>query len=142
VLVQREVLEREADPRSPERGQYAFVQGLVQEVAYGTLGRADRQSRHLAAARYYESVGDDELAAVLASPPTRPGDTAGAADARSGRVALAAAGDRASLLPHAQARGCSDALLRDGSPSRHRSLSGPVARHGRSVITPPPTGSR
>ena len=28
------------DPRSPERGQYAFVQALIREVAYNTLSRA------------------------------------------------------------------------------------------------------
>ena len=45
------------DPRSPERGQYAFVQALIREVAYNTLARADRKARHLAAARYFESLG-------------------------------------------------------------------------------------
>ena len=35
VLVRRELLELEADPRSPERGQYGFVQSLIREVAYG-----------------------------------------------------------------------------------------------------------
>jgi hypothetical protein len=33
ALVRREVLELQADPRSPERGQYAFVQSLIREVA-------------------------------------------------------------------------------------------------------------
>ena len=47
----------EADPRSPERGQYAFVQALIREVAYNTLARRDRKIRHLAAARYFESAG-------------------------------------------------------------------------------------
>ena len=54
ALVRRELLEIEADPRSPERGQYRFVQSLIQEVAYGTLARRDRRSRHLAVARHYE----------------------------------------------------------------------------------------
>ena len=54
-------------PRSPERGQYGFVQALVREVAYGTLARRDRRARHLAAARYFEALGDDELAGVLAT---------------------------------------------------------------------------
>ena len=67
ALVRRELLEVEADPRSPERGQYRFVQSLIREVAYGTLARRDRRARHLAAARYFESLGDDELAGVLAS---------------------------------------------------------------------------
>ena len=65
-LVRREILFVQADPRSPERGQYGFVQGLIREVAYGMLSR-ERRERHLAAARYYEGVGDDELAGVLAS---------------------------------------------------------------------------
>ena len=45
------------DPRSPERGQYAFVQALIREVAYNTLARRDRKARHLAAARYFEASG-------------------------------------------------------------------------------------
>ena len=51
----RELLSLEADPRSPERGQYSFVQALIREVAYNTLARRDRKTRHLSAARYYES---------------------------------------------------------------------------------------
>jgi class 3 adenylate cyclase/tetratricopeptide (TPR) repeat protein len=66
-LVRRELLGLEVDPRSPERGQYAFVQALVREVAYGTLARTDRRSRHLAAARHLESLGTDEVAGALAS---------------------------------------------------------------------------
>jgi ferredoxin len=57
----------ELDPRSPERGQYGFVQSLIREVAYGTLSKRDRRSRHLAAARYFEALGDDELAGALAT---------------------------------------------------------------------------
>ena len=66
-LVRREVLQREMDPRSPEQGQYAFVQALIREVAYNTLSKHDRKKLHLAAARYFESLGSDELAGVLAS---------------------------------------------------------------------------
>ena len=33
----------EADPRSPERGQYAFVQALIREVAYNTLAQTRPQ---------------------------------------------------------------------------------------------------
>ena len=57
---------READPRSPERGQYAFVQGIIREVAYGMLSKADRRARHLAVAHHFEAAGDDELAGVVA----------------------------------------------------------------------------
>ena len=66
-LVRQDVLVQNRDPRSPERGQYGFVQALIREVAYGMLARRDRRSRHLAAARYFESLGDDELAGVLAT---------------------------------------------------------------------------
>src|SRR4029077_8963939 len=66
-LVRRELLIHESDPRSPERGQYAFVQALIREVAYGTLSKPDRRARHLAAARHFESLGEDELAGALAA---------------------------------------------------------------------------
>ena len=65
-LVQLELLDLEDDPRSPERGQYRFVQSLIREVAYQRLNRQDRRSRHLAAARYFESFEDPELAGVVA----------------------------------------------------------------------------
>ena len=42
-LVRRELLIRDDDPRSPERGQYRFVQAVVREVAYDTLSKADRR---------------------------------------------------------------------------------------------------
>ncbi len=58
---------REIDPRSPERGQYAFVQALIREVAYNTLSKKDRKKLHLAAARHFEALGYDELAGALAS---------------------------------------------------------------------------
>jgi class 3 adenylate cyclase/tetratricopeptide (TPR) repeat protein len=67
-LVRKEIFAIEVDPRSPERGQYRFLQGLVRTVAYDTLGRRDRKLRHLACAAYYESSPDsDDLAAVIAS---------------------------------------------------------------------------
>ena len=47
---------------------YGFVQALIREVAYGTLAKRDRRSRHLAAARFFESLGEDELAGALAAP--------------------------------------------------------------------------
>jgi len=51
ALTRRELLVQTVDPRSPERGQYAFVQALIREVAYNTLAKVDRKTRHLAAAR-------------------------------------------------------------------------------------------
>ncbi|MDP9270684.1 MAG: AAA family ATPase [Chloroflexota bacterium] len=99
-LVQRELLTFDDDPRSPERGQFGFVQSLVREVAHSTLSRADRRTRHLAAARYYEAIGDDELAGVLAEHyleayRARPSGEEGAAVATQARIALRAAGARA-----------------------------------------------
>ncbi|HWF25836.1 MAG TPA: hypothetical protein VG275_10335 [Solirubrobacteraceae bacterium] len=69
-LIAKQVLSRDEDPRSPERGQYAFVQALLRTVAYGTLGRRARKQRHLAAAGYLEGSwpgGLVEIAEVLAS---------------------------------------------------------------------------
>ena len=66
-LVRDEIFELEEDPRSPERGQYRFLQGLIREVAYGRLSRDTRAERHLAVASYYESIGDLEVAAALAT---------------------------------------------------------------------------
>ena len=66
-LVQREFLLLDTDPRSPERGQYGFVQGLIAEVAYATLSRRDRRAKHLALARHFESLADDELTSLVAA---------------------------------------------------------------------------
>jgi class 3 adenylate cyclase len=102
-LVQRELLTIDNDPRSPERGQYRFVQGLLREVAYGTLARDERRARHLAAARYYETLGDDELSGVLAQHyldayQAHPDGPEGAAVAAQARVALRGAAQRAGDL--------------------------------------------
>lgn len=61
ALVRRELLTLDSDPRSPERGQYGFVQALVRDVAYGTLTRRDRKVVHLAAGEHFESLQDDEI---------------------------------------------------------------------------------
>ncbi len=102
-LVRSELLRVEIDPRSPERGQYAFVQALIREVAYATLSLRDRRARHLAAARYFESLGDDELAGALAVhyvAAFRASAAGAEADALAGqaKIALRAAADRAIAL--------------------------------------------
>jgi class 3 adenylate cyclase/tetratricopeptide (TPR) repeat protein len=67
-LVRKEIFAVEADPRSPERGQYRFVQALVRTVAYETLSHRDRKSRHLAAAAHLRTEPDaDVFPAVVAS---------------------------------------------------------------------------
>jgi len=66
-LVRKEYLFADNDPRSPERGQYGFVQGVIREVAVGTLARRDRRAKHLSIARYAESLNDEELAGIVAA---------------------------------------------------------------------------
>jgi len=66
-LARKEVLELQADPRSPERGQYSFLQDLLRHVAYEALPKRERRTKHLAAAAYREAQGEDELAEVIAS---------------------------------------------------------------------------
>jgi class 3 adenylate cyclase/tetratricopeptide (TPR) repeat protein len=69
-LVRKEILTLQADPRSPERGHYGFLQALVQKVAHDTLSKRERKARHLAAARYFESAwgsDDGELVEVVAA---------------------------------------------------------------------------
>jgi class 3 adenylate cyclase/predicted ATPase len=103
ALVRRELLTLEADPRSPERGQYGFVQAMIREVAYNTLARRDRKERHLATARHFESLGSDELAGALAihylsaRENAAEGPEADALAAQA-RVALRGAAERAVAL--------------------------------------------
>ncbi len=103
-LVRQQFLLMDADPRSPERGQYRFVQGVVREVAYQSLSKRDRRAKHVATARFFESLGDDELAGVLANHylaayhATPSGSQEADALAAQARVALRAAADRATAL--------------------------------------------
>jgi class 3 adenylate cyclase/tetratricopeptide (TPR) repeat protein len=103
TLVRRELFDVEIDPRSPERGLYHFVQSLIREVAYGTLAKRERRARHLAAARYFEALGDDELAGLLASHYVAAHEaSADGAEADAvaiqARLALSGAADRAATL--------------------------------------------
>ena len=66
-LMRQELFELEEDPRSAERGQYRFVQGLIREVAYGRLSLGDRHLRHRRVAEYFAGLGDAELAGIVAS---------------------------------------------------------------------------
>ncbi|TMK16604.1 MAG: zinc-ribbon domain-containing protein [Actinobacteria bacterium] len=113
-LVRREFLAVQTDERSPERGQFGFLQSLMQRVAYETLARRDRKAKHLAIARLLEDSwagDDDEIVEVIAShylEAYRADPDAEDAQAlrANARVALARAGDRARALAAArQARG-------------------------------------
>jgi predicted ATPase/class 3 adenylate cyclase len=69
-LVAKEVLLVQADPRSPERGQYGFLQDIVRTVAYETLSKKDRKDKHLQVAAYLERAWgeeEEEIVEVVAS---------------------------------------------------------------------------
>ncbi|MEO7117650.1 MAG: hypothetical protein ABIZ34_01625, partial [Candidatus Limnocylindrales bacterium] len=102
-MTRKELFVLETDPRLPEHGQWGFVHGLFREISYGTLSKRDRRTRHLAAARYFETLDDDELAGVLASHyvdayRAAPEGEEGEAVAAQARVALRAAAERALSL--------------------------------------------
>ncbi len=70
ALARKEVLGVQADPRSPEHGQYGFLQDLVRHVAYETLSKRERRVRHLAAAENLSKAfagEEDEVAEVIAA---------------------------------------------------------------------------
>jgi class 3 adenylate cyclase/predicted ATPase/ribosomal protein L40E len=60
ALVRKEMLSIQADRRSPERGQYSFLQDLVRRVAYETLSKRERKTKHLAAAEFLVSLSGAE----------------------------------------------------------------------------------
>src|SRR6266540_2450114 len=105
-LVRKEVLSLQADPRSPERGQYAFLQDLLRQVAYETLARRERKRRHLAAADYLEQSwgpAEQEIAEVvaahyLAAIDAAPEDEDAAEIGAKARTMLTRAGERAASL--------------------------------------------
>jgi class 3 adenylate cyclase/tetratricopeptide (TPR) repeat protein len=100
-LVRKELLGLQADPRSPEHGQYGFLQDIVRHVAYETLPKRERRARHLAAADHLSaSLGEDEVAEVVAAHLVEASSLApdaGDADAIRARArdALVRAGERA-----------------------------------------------
>ncbi len=65
TLVRKDLLTLQADPRSPERGNYSFLQALVQRIAHDTLSRKEQKARHLAAARYFEESWGPEEAEIV-----------------------------------------------------------------------------
>ncbi len=104
-LVAKDLLAIQSDPRSPERGQYVFVQDLIRSVAHGTMARRERKIRHLAAAGYLVSAftDEDEIAEVVAAHLVDAYDAEpGAADAPEirdrARLALVRAAEHAGSL--------------------------------------------
>jgi len=104
TLVRKEVLSLQADPRSPEHGQYGFLQDLVRHVAYETLSRRDRRAKHLAAAEHLlATLGEEEVSEVIAAHYVAAYEAVPDADdaaqiREQAREALTRAGERASSL--------------------------------------------
>jgi tetratricopeptide (TPR) repeat protein len=105
-LVRKEVLSVQADPRSPERGQYSFVQDLLKRIAYDTLSKPERKARHIAAAAHLErtvAATEAELVEVIAAhyldayEAAPDADDAAALRTKAGEH-LALAGERAASL--------------------------------------------
>ena len=105
-LVRKDLLAVQADPRSPERGQYGFLQALVQKVAYDMLSRRERKTRHLKAAQLLSEAWAglfDEVAEVISSHyleayRAAPDDDDAAEIKTRARDTLVAAGERAASL--------------------------------------------
>ncbi len=110
ALLAKEVLTVQADPRSPERGQYGFLQDLVRTVAYETLSKRDRKAKHLEVARYLERAwgsDEEEIVEVVASHFVEAYRLAPEADDApeirdQARGMLIRAGDRAASLAAAE----------------------------------------
>ena len=69
-LLRKEILTVHSDPLSPDRGQYAFVQGLMRSVAYDTISKRERKALHKRVAdhlrRAFPEDGEDVVEVVAA----------------------------------------------------------------------------
>ena len=116
-LVRRELIEPVRDPRSPQHGQYRFIQSMIRDVALGRMSRDTRRARHLEVAAFHEQLADPELAVVVASHYLEALDATPAgteADAIRAKAlgSMAAAADRAAdLRAHSQVMSISSQAL-------------------------------
>ena len=140
ILVRKEILGLQSDPRSPEHGQYGFLQDLVRHVAYETLSRHERRARHLAAAAHVEAAfpGDAEVAEVVAAHyraayEAAPDAEDAAAVKAKARDALVRAADRAESLGAAgeEMRYCAEAA---GLADEERQRADLLARAGDAAL--------
>jgi predicted ATPase/class 3 adenylate cyclase len=103
-LVRKEVLGLQSDPRSPEHGQYGFLQDMLRHVAYETLPKQERRAKHLAAAEQLGAApSEEEVVEVVASHLVEayrldPEAADAAALREKAYGALERAGERASSL--------------------------------------------
>ena len=145
-LVRKEVLGVQADPRSPERGQYGFLQDLVRHVAYETLAKRERRAKHLAAAEYLSrafAAEEDEVVEVIASHylaahEAAPDAEDAAAIKEKACATLARAGQRAaSLAAAAEARRYfTQAADLAADPSERAALLGEAGEMARRAADP------
>ncbi|MGH3471980.1 MAG: AAA family ATPase, partial [Nocardioidaceae bacterium] len=111
-LHRKQIISVESDRSSAERVFYRFMQSVVRQVAYATLSRRDRKSRHLAVAAHLAArPGEaEELAAVTAQHLIDAIEASNEGDADVPELERQA-GD---LLGQAGARACSLGSSTDG----------------------------
>jgi len=128
-LVHREVLAVSADPLSPERGSYQFAQQMLRQVAYDTLSRRDRKTRHLKVAAHLRAAfaGDgEEVADVIArhyldalhAAPEDPDASQIRAEAIAARIRAAERAERTGALAQAVTSYASAAELTSAEAGR------------------------
>ena len=131
-------------PRStrdrPELGQYRFLQALVREVAYSTLSRKDRRTKHLAVAAHLENEdGADAVAGIVAQhlldalEASTPDDPEQAVMLDRARTLLASSAARAAALgsPSEAVRGYLAALELQPEPLEEADL---LSRGGEAAL--------
>ncbi len=128
-LVHREVLAVSADPLSPERGSYQFAQQMLRQVAYDTLSRRDRKTRHLKVAAHLRTAfaGDgEEVSDVIArhyldalhAAPDDPDAARIRAEAIAARIRAAERAERTGALAQAVTSYASAAELTSAETGR------------------------
>ena len=105
ALERREFVRRERRSSVAGETQFAFSHGLVREVAYGQIPRAERAQKHRRAAEWIEALGrPEDHAEMLAHHYVNALEAARAAGqtldglAEAARLVLRDAGDRAAAL--------------------------------------------
>ena len=137
ALLRKEVLSVQADPLSPERGQYAFLQDIVKRVAYETISRRERKAKHLATADYLLTLPgseEDEIVDVVAQHlvdalESAPGCVRRRGDSRPGSCHARPRG-RAGHLARRNRRGPTG-VRAGGRSERRLSRAGGALRTGR-----------
>jgi tetratricopeptide (TPR) repeat protein len=128
-LLRKEILALQTDRFSAERGQYRFVQGIVRQVAYGTLSKRDRKARHLAVASHLSEQPDagEGLSVVVAQHYLDAIDASSPGDAdlpelvgRATELLERAAARAASLGSHAEALRLLEAALQRSDAAQDR----------------------